>query len=71
MHHKENRRRRARKSTVLDIMKNERLTERLNLYMTRNEKRQNTIQTNSFILNNNYQPLNNQNDEEGEKLLFK
>ena len=62
---------RSRRRSIFDIMINSNLQNRLNqLYdSTRSSNRANTIrQDNSLILNNNYQQMNDQNDEETEKL---
>ncbi len=62
---------RSRRRSIFDIMINSNLQNRLNqLYdSTRASNRANTIrQDNSLILNNNYQQMNDQNDEETEKL---
>ena len=70
MQNKLQRRKSKRKRTFLDIIKNEKLNERLNLYVTRADRRENTIQSNnSFVFNNNYHPWNNQNDDENDKFL--
>jgi metal transporter CNNM len=62
---------RSRRRSIFDIMINSNLQNRLNqLYdSTRSSNRANTKrQDKSLILNNNYQQMNDQNDEETEKL---
>jgi CBS domain containing-hemolysin-like protein len=69
---KEYRRRRTRKSTFFDLIKGQKLQNRLNqLYDNREQTRNRTIRDDNLRLNNNYHSLNDQNDEENDKLIFK
>jgi CBS domain containing-hemolysin-like protein len=67
-------RRRTRKSTILDLFNNQKLHSKLNeLYdSTRAQTRNRTIKEDNLNLsvNNNYHAYNDQNDEEEVKLLF-
>ena len=73
IHSKVHRRRSTRKSTFFDLIKGQKLQTRLNqLYdSNRFQTRNRTIRDDNLSLNNNYHSLNDQNDEENEKLIFK
>ena len=70
----EMKRRRTRKSTILDLFNNQKLHSKLNeLYdSTRTQARNKTIREDNLNMsyNNNYHAYNDQNDDESSKLVF-